>query len=236
MRIWSSFFSSVPTIPPSPAVSTVDPRDRQDLLGSVARFRAQLEAGETVALTKVFFDTEFTEFRGGQLLSIGMVTASGTEFYVERADHSRMDVRQDFVRDTVLTLFGRVPGAGAQGHREMTGRISDFLLSLPAPVEVLYDHKLDRHFLVEALVASGRWAEHWARTTESNIGGQSNSDAARTAATASFSDSAAAGLLQHHALADARALRAAWLTAHDGERLTPIATNTERPSATRPTP
>lgn len=170
-------------------------------------------------MTKVFFDTEFTEFRGGQLLSIGMVTAAGTEFYVERADHSLMDVRQDFVRDTVLPLFGLVPGAGVQGHTEMAGRISEFLMSLPEPVEVLYDHKLDRQFLVEALMASGRWTEHWFRTTESNIGGQSRSDAAQTAAKASFFESAGAGLMQHHALADARALRAGWLTEHDGELL-----------------
>lgn len=195
------------------------PRDRRDLLGTAARFQAQLEAGEPVTLTKVFFDTEFTAFRDGQLLSIGMVTATGTEFYVERADHALLNVRDDFVRDTVLSLFGRVPGSGAQGHTDMASRISAFLLSLPAPVEVLYDHKLDRHFLVEALAASGMWMEHWSRTTESNIGGQSNADAAQTAVRASFLESAAAGLLQHHALADARALRAGWLTEHDGERL-----------------
>ena len=58
----------------------------------------------------VFLDTEFTSFVRPDLISIGLVAEEGREFYAERTDY-RKDDCSDFVRETVLPLLGRVPGA-----------------------------------------------------------------------------------------------------------------------------
>jgi hypothetical protein len=58
----------------------------------------------------VFIDTEFTTLlESPQLISIAMVAATGEEFYAEVPyDPNRCS---EFVRDTVLPLLGREPGA-----------------------------------------------------------------------------------------------------------------------------
>ena len=58
----------------------------------------------------VFLDTEFTDFVRPDLISLALVSEDGREFYAERTDY-RKDECSDFVRETVLPLLGRVPGA-----------------------------------------------------------------------------------------------------------------------------
>jgi hypothetical protein len=59
----------------------------------------------------VFLDTAFTDFVRPNLISLALVSEDGREFYAERTDCHR-DACGDFVRETVVPLLGRVPGAG----------------------------------------------------------------------------------------------------------------------------
>jgi hypothetical protein len=96
-----------------------DERRHPELLGTQGRYRRVDALAPPPALTKVFFDTEFTKFRGGRLLSIGMVTASGEEFYVELLDEALRRASPEFLRVHVLSQFGRVAGAGVADARSL---------------------------------------------------------------------------------------------------------------------
>ncbi|RZJ13803.1 MAG: hypothetical protein EOP39_00135 [Rubrivivax sp.] len=178
----------------------------QELLGTGARFRPSQDARPL----RVFFDTEFTVFRDGELLAIGMVAEDGSEFYVELADAALHACSSEFVKQHVLPQFGRVDGATVAQRATLARRVSDFLLALPPPIEVCYDYGLDRRLLTQALHDSGQWVAHFERTTECNVVEGPLSEEARAAAEASFQRSRVEGLEQHHALADARALHAAY--------------------------
>lgn len=59
-------------------------------------------------VTRVFLDTEFTDFEDCELISIGVVSEDGREFYAERTDYD-LSKCNDFVRETVLPLLGQEP-------------------------------------------------------------------------------------------------------------------------------
>ena len=58
----------------------------------------------------VFLDTEFTQLLRPDLISIGLVSERGHEFYAELTDFPH-DRCSEFVRAEILPLFGRVAGA-----------------------------------------------------------------------------------------------------------------------------
>jgi hypothetical protein len=58
----------------------------------------------------VFLDTEFSDFTRPDLISLALVAEDGREFYAERTDYTATRCTE-FVRETVLPLLGRVPGA-----------------------------------------------------------------------------------------------------------------------------
>lgn len=53
----------------------------------------------------IFIDTEFTDLRAPQLISVGLVAEDGREFYAERADVP-LEACTPFVRREVLPLLG----------------------------------------------------------------------------------------------------------------------------------
>lgn len=71
---------------------------------------------------KIFFDTEFTDFQNGKLISAGFVTEAGREFYVELTDTLRERDCTTFVLDTVLPLLvgGNVAMREAEAARQAT--------------------------------------------------------------------------------------------------------------------
>ncbi len=79
----------------------------------------------------VFLDTEFTDFFRPELISLALVSENGREFYAERTDF-HPDVCNDFVRESVLPLLGRVPGA-ACNRLELTERLHEWFEQLPEP-------------------------------------------------------------------------------------------------------
>lgn len=59
-------------------------------------------------VTRVFVDTEFTDFVGRDLISIAFVCADGREFYGERSDYDQRAC-SDFVIREVLPQLGQDP-------------------------------------------------------------------------------------------------------------------------------
>ena len=153
----------------------------------------------------VFLDTEFTSFVRPDLISIGLVAEDGREFYAERTDY-RKDDCSDFVRETVLPLLGRVPGA-ACSRPELTRRVRQWLDALPVPATIIFDYERDWLLLAEACLGSGH------QKPPANVGEKLHLD--RFAITHPIFEQAQNLIYTpdwppHHALADARALMAGY--------------------------
>jgi diamine N-acetyltransferase len=154
----------------------------------------------------VYVDSEFTRLVQPQLLSLGAVADDGTHFYAEIADAlddaAGGPLRErcsEFVRDVVLPLLD----GGAQPRAAVAQQFADWLTQRGrhGPVTVVTDSGFDRWALSELLQREDlpegvRWLRvPIAYETLDETG-------------------ARLGLRRHHALDDARALRAAVV---DGE-------------------
>lgn len=98
----------------------------------------------------VFLDTEFTDFVRPDLISLALVSEDGREFYAERTDYYTTRCNE-FVRETVQPLLGRVPGA-ACSRPELTDRVRDWFGQLAEPVTVIYDYEWDWPLLAVAML------------------------------------------------------------------------------------
>ena len=148
----------------------------------------------------LFLDTEFTDFHNPELISLGLVSECGRlEFYGERTD---FDLRRcnEFVRANVLPKLGQGPCFTAG---ELSGALRNWFnrvhaLDAAGVVLVLYDYDPDFALLANALYHLPPWLEG------ANIANQINHVGwAREGLEGSPN--------AHHALHDARALRADWL-------------------------
>jgi 3' exoribonuclease, RNase T-like len=99
----------------------------------------------------IFIDTEFTDFKNPDLISIGLVTEDGAhEFYAELpVDLAKCN---DFVVTTVLPQLGKTPGALCsavdldQRLRQWLGQFEHY-----APVTICCDFAGDWHLLCRAM-------------------------------------------------------------------------------------
>ncbi len=160
--------------------------------------------------TPLFVDTEFTSFGRMELVSIGAVTLDGREFYAESSDHDVAD-RSDFVRATVVPLLR---GGVWSMPRDMIGaRLRDWIDALGGDYRVVCDYSGDWRLVTTLL--DGRWPEHLARSQYTWTYGLAThgpaevQEAKRRAWTAVQAHFAVEP--QHHALHDARAMRAGWI-------------------------
>jgi len=170
----------------------------------------------------VFLDTEFTDLIHPELLSLGLVTLDGREHYVEldlstEVRQARKRASSDFVRyDGVLDLWGLVPGAACD-YPEMGRRTAEWLLGLAAqsgtPVQVAFDYSADFELMERAIRDSspGLWERVRAVVTPVDVGALTGSPEGEIAAEACLHELRRRGLARHHALADANALRAAYI-------------------------
>jgi len=148
---------------------------------------------------RVWLDTEFTRLVQPQLLSLGAVADDGAEFYAEIADPPEAPAGEAlparcsaFVREVVLPLL-RGP---ARPRAQVALEFGRWLGQRTAPVTIVTDSGFDRWALADLLQGEDLPAHvHWHRVP----------------ITSEALDEAAAqlGLRRHHALDDARALRAA---------------------------
>jgi hypothetical protein len=172
------------------------------------------------AVSIVFIDTEFTDFLHPELLSLGLVALDGREHYVELdldsdVGRARRQASSDFVRfDGVLDLWGLVPGATAT-PRDMGRRTGEWLLTIAAKsarrVEVAFDYSTDFELMEDAMRDAGLWDRVREVVTPVDVGPLTGSPEGEMAAEECFHELRQRGLARHHALADAHALRAAYI-------------------------
>ena len=170
--------------------------------------------------TLSFLDTEFTDLATPELLSLGLVTLDGREHYVEldlskEVGQARMRASSDFVRyGGVLDMWGLVPGAAAT-ELEMGRRTAEWLLGLAfesgCRVEVAFDYSTDFELLEYAIRDSGLWDRVREVVTPVDVGAITGSSEGELAAEGCFRELANRGLRRHHALADAIALKEAYV-------------------------
>ncbi|WP_254706779.1 3'-5' exoribonuclease [Ralstonia pseudosolanacearum] len=93
--------------------------------------------------TRYFIDTEFTDFKDSQLISIAIVGEDGCEFYGERSDFE-LSACNAFVRATVLPQLGSFPGRSMPAA-QLAAELRAWLLAVPLrPKPVLcYDSDCD---------------------------------------------------------------------------------------------
>ena len=174
----------------------------------------------------VFLDCEFTQFIHVELLSLGMVTLAdeARELYVELdlstdIGKARRASSSDFVKyEGVLDQWGVVPGATATDW-EMGRRAGEWLLALAAEsgsrVEVAYDYGMDWELLEYAVRDSGLWDRVREVVWPVDVGALTGTVHGELAAEECYRGLKRRGLGRHHALADAHALRAAYITTKD---------------------
>jgi hypothetical protein len=153
----------------------------------------------------IFLDTEFTKFQYPELISIGLVAEDGREFYAERTDYNDCEC-SDFVRETVLPLLGRVPGA-ACSRSELTDRVRGWFGRLPEPATIIFDFETDWLLLAVALL--GRPQKNPPNTFGEKLHLDSYAithPVFEQALNSTYTDE----WPLHHALADARALMAGY--------------------------
>lgn len=157
-----------------------------------------------------WFDCEFTDLDAPELLSVGIVAERGDELYVELLDPVLESHSTDFVRETVLPMFGLVYGARASSYTDLATRTCEFILGLDEPVLLVFDYAADRTLLEHALERAPRWDELRDRVSwEFAPAAVYWSDIGPATMAKVWHQEEGNGLGRHHALSDARALRAA---------------------------
>lgn len=151
----------------------------------------------------VFLDTEFTDFAKHGLISLALVAEDGREFYAERADYRREDC-SDFVRQEVLPLLGRVPGAACT-QPELTQRLRTWFDQLPEPVTLVFDFEGDWLLLADSLLGA---AHKLAPANENEKLHLTNHTITHPVFEKALRAAYSPDCPPHHALADARALMA----------------------------
>jgi len=99
----------------------------------------------------IFIDTEFTDFKNPELISIGLVTDDGEhDFYAELPVN--LAKCNDFVLTTVLPQLGKVAGAQCAIDK-LDDRLRTWLSKFEdrAPVTICFDYSGDWHLLCRAM-------------------------------------------------------------------------------------
>lgn len=163
-------------------------------------------------VTPIFFDCEFTDLSSSaSLISAGLITQSGDPFYVELSDYTE-DRCNDFVKATVLPLLSLPKISTA----DFLALLTDWLSNLGGDFLFIADSDWDQRMLAKTFASLGRSIpSNWRfQKTPDNF---TNGMQRRL-----FDDEMAAFFLRHpdqkahHALADARAIRNAYLRAESG--------------------
>ncbi|NHC06385.1 3'-5' exoribonuclease domain-containing protein [Azonexus fungiphilus] len=151
----------------------------------------------------LFFDTEFTDLCPDcRLISIGLVSEDGREFYAELTDTWKPNDASDFVQETVIPLLQG--GSCQRTWQELSIQLKDWIESLATPVTLATDSLTwDWPWIPRLFNKPDMWPRNLAPRPEIL-----RLDEDFYAATES---AFATGLREHHALDDAKANRLAWM-------------------------
>lgn len=172
----------------------------------------------------VFLDTEFTDLLQPELLSLGLVASDGREHYVELdlatdIGKARVKASSDFVRyGGILDLWGLIADSTVTAW-EMGRRTGEWLLGLAAEsgtrIEIAFDYSTDYELMENAIRDSGLWDRVREVVSPVNVGVLTGTIDGEIAAEECLRELGTRGLQRHHALADALALRAAYMAVKD---------------------
>lgn len=158
----------------------------------------------------IFIDTEFTDFIDCELISIGLVSEDDQHmFYAEVEDFDRTKCNP-YVQTGIWPLLGSNPSA-VMKRAELAEQLRVWFTSLPHDLVIGSDSFIDWELLVEALDGG----------LPDNI--QGRQDLRSLTDTVVFQKAVCRYHAQpnqpwHHALHDARALRAGWLAWMDDNK------------------
>ncbi|MFZ6681938.1 hypothetical protein [Undibacterium sp. Tian12W] len=102
-------------------------------------------------MLKIFVDTEFTDFIDTHLISIGLASASGEEFYAEVPYPEQ--VCSPFVRMVVIPMLGMMANAACSAE-ELRSRLLSWLnlvRTRGADIEICFDYQTDWDLFADAL-------------------------------------------------------------------------------------
>lgn len=160
----------------------------------------------------IFLDTEFT--------SLLHPTLDGRELYAELdlttdIGKARVKASSDFVRyDGVLDFWGLIPDSTLT-EPEMGVRVGEWILGLAAEsgtrIEIAFDYGPDYELMEYAIRDSGLWDRVREVVSPVNVSPITDTIDGELAAEECYHELGRRGLHRHHALADAIALRAAYI-------------------------
>lgn len=167
-----------------------------------------------------FLDTEFTNLLDPQWLSLGFADLGGQEFYAELALESdigkaRIKASSEFVRyNGVIAQWGLIPGASGT-EWQIGRRAGEWILARAAnagqKLEIAFDYSMDYELLEYAIRDAGLWEQVREVVVPRNVDAITGTITGELAAEECYRSLKARGLGRHHALADALALRAAYV-------------------------
>jgi hypothetical protein len=157
----------------------------------------------------VFFDTEFTDLSlDPQLISIGLISEDGREFYAELYDAYEISRYSPFVQEAVLPhLTG---GDSRISMDALTLRLGDWLESFEQPTKLATDSiSWDWPWIQKIFRLPGTWPENVVKMPVGLYDMISSPFFERTVE--QVFQNHTPQLRRHHALDDAKANRFAWL-------------------------
>lgn len=157
---------------------------------------------------RVFFDTEFTRFREGRLLSIGLITDDDSSLYVEVDDPERRSEASEFCRREVLNQFGLVQGTVVHCDEDAGVVVAKWLSAFDEPLSLCYDFPSDWTLLKHVLHAAEAWERLEGIVRPDNVSTKAYRQHCVDARDAFLKGHVRPG--RHHALIDAMALREMW--------------------------
>jgi hypothetical protein len=173
---------------------------------------------------RVFISTKFTDPDSPQRLSVGMVSEAGHEFYAEldlenSIGKMRLAASTEFVREHVLGQWGHESGASCSdtglGVRPAIWlhRLSEHV---GQDIELVYAEKVNADLLERALQHSNKWWPRVERRVRWSFFSEIRADQfVKGSEDKSWAHSLELIVIgQHHALADARALKASFTVVH----------------------
>lgn len=168
------------------------------------------EVNVSTSPVRIFVKTQFNGTGASSiLLSIGLVSDGADECYVELpATGLHLAGAPPELLARVVSQFGRVPGARVGDRIGMSDRVAAFLSSFAAPIALSYDCKVDLTHL-QTLV--GQTPDVFARIRMVDIAKETSSPTSKQARSDQLAACVSRRIGDHHALAEALALKAAWL-------------------------
>lgn len=168
---------------------------------------------------KIYFDTEFTDLRHGKfqpgLISLGMVTENGNEFYAELNDTWDEVMCSEFVLNAVLPHLqysiskNEAAPDFVMGIDDLASKLKTWIESTNKPVTLFCDSIAYDWMWIGEIFNGRQWPKNLKRECRSTLAFES--DRERFAYNAAEADywrtQQELGAVRHHALWDARSIK-----------------------------